>query len=111
MPWKETEPMTEKNVCSIRPDGAIHRVGAVRWVWEQSQDGSQVSEALPIWRTRRVTGRSRRPGSSPNATAKSVEALILKERRKHASWGPKKIRDLLIKDHGIEMPPHVSVCS
>jgi|GEM_PF-1328370 len=41
--------------------------------------------------------RSRRPKHSPNATVKSVEALILKERRKHPTWGPKKIRDLLIK--------------
>jgi len=34
--------------------------------------------------------------------------LILKERRKHPTWGPKKIRDLLIKIHGIERPPRES---
>jgi hypothetical protein len=48
------------------------------------------------------------PKSSPNATARSVEALILKERRRRRTWGPKKIRDLLIEKHGIEMPPHES---
>ena len=55
----------------------------------------------------RVDGRdglhdqSRRPKHSPNMTVKSVEALILKERRKHPTWGPKKIRDLLVKVHCI----------
>jgi hypothetical protein len=37
-----------------------------------------------------------------------VEALILKERRKHPTWGPKKIRGLLIKIHGIDRPPRES---
>ena len=52
--------------------------------------------------------RSRRPKNSPNATVESVEALILKERTKHPTWGPKKIRDLLIKIHKVEQPPHQS---
>ena len=52
--------------------------------------------------------RCRRPRNSPNATVRSVEALILKERRKHPTWGPKKIRGLLIKIHGIERPPRES---
>ena len=52
--------------------------------------------------------RSRRPKSSPNATADSVEDLIVSERRKHPTWGPKKIRDLLLKIHGIERPPRES---
>ena len=39
--------------------------------------------------------RSRRPKNSPNDTVKPVEALILKERTKHPTWGPNKIRDLL----------------
>jgi hypothetical protein len=34
--------------------------------------------------------------------------LILKERGKHPTWGPKKIRDLLMKVHGIELPPQES---
>ncbi len=52
--------------------------------------------------------RSRRPQYSPNATIESVESLILKERRKHPTWGPKKLRDLLLKVHGIDSPPQES---
>ena len=52
--------------------------------------------------------RSRRPKHCPNATVEAVGALILKERRKHPTWGPKKIRDRLMKVHGIGRPPHES---
>lgn len=34
--------------------------------------------------------RSRRPKSSPSATAEEVEKLILKERRKHPTWGGRR---------------------
>lgn len=51
---------------------------------------------------------SRRPKSSPWTTDERIENLILKERRDHATWGPKKIRDRLLKNHGIERPPHES---
>jgi transposase InsO family protein len=52
--------------------------------------------------------RSRRPQYSPNATIESVESLILKERLKHPTWGPKKLRDLLLKVHRIDSPPQES---
>lgn len=55
-----------------------------------------------------LSARSRRPKSSPCATAEEVEKLILKERRKHPTWGAKKIHDLLLKVHGIEERPHVN---
>jgi transposase len=52
--------------------------------------------------------RSRRPKHCPSATGEAIEKLILKKRRKHPTWGPKKIRDLLMKIHGIERAPHES---
>ena len=55
-----------------------------------------------------LADRSRRPKSSPTATAEEVERLILKERRKHPTWGAKKIHDLLLKVHGIEERPHIN---
>lgn len=52
--------------------------------------------------------RSRRPKSCPFATDKEVEKLVLQERRKHLTWGAKKIHDLLLKVHGLEERPHVN---
>jgi len=52
--------------------------------------------------------RSRRLKSCPLATGEAVTELVLRERRKHPTWGAKKIHDLLLKVHGIENRPHVN---
>ena len=52
--------------------------------------------------------RSRRPKNCPGSTDGAIEKLILAERRKRPTWGPKKIRDRLLKDHKIERPPQES---
>jgi putative transposase len=54
---------------------------------------------------------SRRPMSCPHKTSVKIEKLILRERRKHKTWGPKKLRDVLIKDHKITAPPAESTIS
>lgn len=52
--------------------------------------------------------RSHRPHRFPQRTDAAIEGLILKERRLHRTWGPKKIQDLLEKKHGVERPPACS---
>ena len=34
--------------------------------------------------------------------------MILRLRRQHRTWGPKKLRKLLRRDHGIRRPPAAS---
>lgn len=52
--------------------------------------------------------RSHRPHRCPQRTAEAIEALILAERRRHRTWGPKKLQDVLEKKHGVEVPPACS---
>lgn len=52
--------------------------------------------------------RSRRPHGCSHQTVLRVEQLILRLRRKHRTWGPKKLRRLLRRDHGIRRPPACS---
>lgn len=109
MPWKQTEPMTEKEQFAVLAQTG--RFTVVELCAEFGISRKTGHKYLKRYRSAGREGlqeRSRRPQCSPNATAKSVEGLILKERRKHPRWGPKKIRDLLIVNHGVEMPPHES---
>lgn len=105
-PWKRTEPMDEKErfailaqtgrftVSELRKDFGISRKTGHKYLMRYQADGlSGLKE------------RSRRPKRCPNSTVESVEKLILMERRKHPTWGPKKIRDLLSKAHAVERPP------
>ena len=52
--------------------------------------------------------RSRRPHGCAHQTAVRIERLILRERRQHRTWGPKKLRRLLHRDHGIRRLPACS---
>src|ERR1700720_1893990 len=45
--------------------------------------------------------RSHRPHQFPHRTDAAVEALVLAERRRHRTWGPKKLHKVLEVKHGI----------
>jgi len=51
---------------------------------------------------------SRRPMSCPHKTSPEVEKLILCDRRKHPTWGPKKLQDLLVTEHQMVSVPSQS---
>lgn len=109
MPWKETDVMTEKErfvvlaqtgrftLSELCSDFGISRKTGHKYLQRYEAEGRAG-----------LADRSRRPKSSPTATAEEVERLILKERRKHPTWGAKKIHDLLLKVHGIEERPHIN---
>jgi len=55
--------------------------------------------------------RSRRPQRSPNATADEIVAGILDARRRHPSWGGKKLLTLVHKRHpNWDLPHRSTVC-
>jgi len=55
--------------------------------------------------------RSRKPRCSPNATADEIVMAILEARRRHPSWGGKKLLTLLHKRHPRwELPGRSTVC-
>ena len=104
MPWKKTEPMTEKErfvtlaqtgrftISSLCTDFGISRKTGHKYLLRYEAEGRDG-----------LKERSRRPKHCPSATADGdgVEKLILKERRKHPTWGPKKICDRAFRRGGI----------
>jgi transposase InsO family protein len=55
--------------------------------------------------------RSRRPRQSPNETAPEIVAAFLEARRRHPSWGAKKLLTLVHKSHPRwELPGRSTVC-
>jgi transposase InsO family protein len=52
-----------------------------------------------------LQARSHRPHCFPQRTDEAVEELILQERRRHRTWGPKKLHKVLEVKHGLEAPP------
>lgn len=52
---------------------------------------------------------SRRPRSSPLATAEEIVVAIIELRERHASWGPDKIARALVRSLGIDAPSKSTV--
>lgn len=52
--------------------------------------------------------RSHRPHTFPQRTDAAIAALLLAERRRHRTWGPKKLQVVLELKHQIERPPACS---
>jgi transposase InsO family protein len=48
--------------------------------------------------------RSRAPKSCPHRVDPAVEALLIEARRKHPTWGPKKLLPWLSKRHDVDLP-------
>jgi len=52
--------------------------------------------------------RSRVPKSSPGRTASDIQRIIIAEKRRTPTWGPKKLRRVLEAKHDIHSPPACS---
>lgn len=75
----------------------VSRKTGHKWLARYRQDGSSG-----------LADRSRAPKSVTGRTEESIERLIVAEKRLRSTWGPKKIRDVLMVKHGLENPPAVS---
>ena len=109
MAWKEVCPMEERirfvfraahesvpfsRLCS--EFGISRRVG-YKWLDRYQKEGLDG-----------LYERSRRPHSSPNKTPKEVENLIVKERHRHKTWGPVKLRGVLERKYDLPYIPAAS---
>lgn len=109
MAWNEVTPMEQKQrfvslaatgrftIKELCRDFTVSRKTGYKWLRRYQTDG-----------LRGLQCRSRRPHGCVHQTAEKVERLILKERRKQPTWGPKKLRALLRRHHRIKDPPACS---
>jgi len=112
MPWSQTSPMDQRTqfiadflrgVLSITELCALYSISrktAYKWIDRYLRQGPAGLEE-----------RTRRPHSSPNATPVAVVAALLEVRRRHPSWGGKKLLTLVHKRHpGWDLPHRSTVC-
>jgi len=81
-------------IFSLCRDLGISRKTGYKWIGRYREHGSEALRDL-----------SRAPKSVPARTEPEVEALVVGERCKHPTWGPKKIERVLEVVHGLERAP------
>ena len=109
MPWKDSTPMKERAVFvrawevrvftmkELCEHFGVSRKTGYKWVHRYREDDPES-----------LADRSTAPLSCPHKTSPEVEAVIIRMRRKHKRWGPKKIIDELEKRHPGRKWPAVS---
>lgn len=112
MPWSQTSPMDQRTqfiadflreslsiteLCQLYD---VSRKTGYKWIERYLRSGPAGLEE-----------RSRKPHRSPNATADEIVAGILDARRRHPSWGGKKLLTLVHKRHpNWDLPHRSTVC-
>lgn len=112
MPWSQTSPMDQRtqfiadylrevlSVTELCDLYGIARKTAYKWIDRYLRQGPAGLEE-----------RSRRPQVSPNRTPDEVTQALLEARRRHPSWGGKKLLTLVHKRHlSWDLPHRSTVC-
>jgi len=112
MPWSHTSPMDQRtqfiadylreslNITELCELYGVSRKTGYKWIDRYLRQGPAGLEA-----------RSRRPSCSPNATSPEIVSAILEVRRRHPSWGAKKLLTILGQRHRRwDFPGRSTVC-
>jgi len=100
MPWSETSPMDERlrfiadyrrrffSLSELCRRFGVSRKTAYKWIERYEEEGPPG-----------LVDRSRRPETCPHQTASEVVEALLEARRRHPTWGAKKLLRILSKKH------------
>lgn len=112
MPWSETTPMDQKThfisdylrrnltITELSQLYNVSRKTAYKWINRYLHRGPGGLDEL-----------SRKPRSMPFATSKKIVDMILESRRRHPTWGSKKLLALIGRRHPhLALPHRSTVC-
>lgn len=112
MPWSETSPMDQRtqfiadflrdtvNVTELCDLYGVSRKTGYKWIDRYLRQGPAGLEE-----------RSRKPRVSPHATPEEIVQAFLEVRRRHPSWGAKKLLSIVHKRHPRwDLPGRSTVC-
>jgi putative transposase len=109
MPWSQTSPMDPKPqfiAAYLRDRLSVTELYGIR-----HKTGYKWSDRSLIHGPQGLEERSRRPSTSPRPTPDRVVAAIAEARRRHPSWGAKKLLSILCKRHARwPWPARSTVC-
>jgi transposase InsO family protein len=109
MAWKKVLPMDERarfvlevekgdmNIAELCRRYGVSRKTGYKWIRRYRAEGLEG-----------IRERGSRPHRCPHKTGRELEERIIVERLKHWRWGPKKIRELLLRKNGGGRAPAAS---
>lgn len=109
MPWNTATPMEQRHRFVVLAEAGDRSISELCELFGISRKtGHKWLKRFRHSGQAGLADQSRIPKSSPGKTPEKLERLIVAEKRRRPTWGPKKIRKLLETRHGIENPPATS---
>ena len=105
MPWRESDPVSERLEFVRRLEAGERVVDLCHEFGVSRKTAYKLKERYEQLGARGLFDRSRAPRTIPHRTPPEVEELLVETRREHPTWGPKKIRAWLErKGTGVNLP-------
>lgn len=111
MPWKESSAMDMRLRLALDAEEGLYTMSELATQYGISRKTAY--KWLGRWVEQGVEGLQDRPPIAdviPNRTSSEVEAWLVALRKRHPTWGPKKLLDVLERKHGeLELPARSTV--
>lgn len=108
MPWKASDPVDQRMEFVVRRQRGESMSELCREFGISRKTGHKLFNRFKDGGAMALFDESRAPKRIPHRTASELVDLIVAERRKKPSWGPKKLKALLEATHQVSLP---SVCT
>ncbi len=105
MPWKESDPLSERLQFIARLEAGERMAELCREFGISRKTGYKIRDRFEASGADALLDRSRRPTSSPRRAPEAIVEQVLAARRLHPTWGPRKLRILLQRaQDGVRWP-------
>lgn len=105
MPWKVVDVVNERMRFFVRLQAGERMVDLCREFGISRKTGYKIAARCRAFGPEGLFNRSRAPQRQWQRTAPEVEALIEELRKKHPTWGPRKLKAVLLGKHpGVQFP-------
>lgn len=104
MPWKESRPVNLKIEFVTRLQRGERMVDLCLEYGIHRQTGYEVWARYHQGGIEGLEPRSRAPKHIPHKSAEEVAQFVVEERKRHPSWGPKKLKSILERERGLRLP-------
>src|SRR6266404_2232582 len=100
MPWKKTEPMEQRIEFAVKALESLNFRALCQEYGISTKTGYKWKERLLREGLKGMKEHSRRPRRHADELPEEVVCEIVRLKRVHMSWGPRKIRELYRRRHG-----------
>ncbi len=108
MPWQRTDPMDQRTQFALEAVSTHNFRALCRQYGISAKTGYKWKERLLQHGVGGLAEESRRPHQHPEALDESAVCSIVRLKQRHPQWGPRKLRDIYLRQHAGEGPSESS---